>query len=310
MKKKCLISGGTGYLGVHLAKFLKPEYEVILGARNNKQNFKANELTGCKVIPMDVTSMASVRDAILIAKPDIIIHAAATKFIDLSEIYTMECWDINVVGSQNVARAAMEFGVDTVIGISTDKAVPPIKSSYGLSKAVMERMFCASNGVAKTKFACIRFGNIAWSTHSVFTIWKEKGVRLTDPNMRRFFFPVSEAVEFINLVLNRIDSFAGTVVMKKLKSARMGDVADAWIKVYPGTIERIPVREGERIDEYLLGEMELTQSVEEIHQFNECFVIKFNDYFETHPAELFSTANAERLTEEEIIQLITNEPQN
>jgi FlaA1/EpsC-like NDP-sugar epimerase len=84
----------------------------------------------------------------------------------------MEAIDINVIGSQHVARVAMELGVETVIGISTDKASPPVRNTYALTKALMERMFCSLNGKTATKFVCVRFGNLAWSTGSVLPIWK------------------------------------------------------------------------------------------------------------------------------------------
>jgi len=86
----------------------------------------AREFTGCEVIPMDVANIESVRDAFLSVKPNIIIHGAATKFVDLAEKEPMECVDINVIGSQNVARVAIEIKVSSVICISTDKASPPV----------------------------------------------------------------------------------------------------------------------------------------------------------------------------------------
>ena len=63
------------------------KYKIFLGARNNKQNFAASKKTGCEVIPLDVTNINSIRDAINFSEPNIIIHAAATKFVDLSEKY-------------------------------------------------------------------------------------------------------------------------------------------------------------------------------------------------------------------------------
>lgn len=187
---------------------LKDKREVILGGRNNKMNMYANKFTGCTVVPMDVTNIESVRDVVVSTKPDMIIHAAATKFVDLAEKQPIECVDVNVVGSQNVARVAVDNGVKVVIGISTDKASPPVRNTYGLSKAIMERMFCAMNGKTPTKFLAVRYGNVAWSTDSVLPIWEkmyeETGVMgTTGPEMRRFFFTVNEAVQ---LVLTAIEN--------------------------------------------------------------------------------------------------------
>ncbi len=98
MSKTILITGGTGYLGRNLGSILKEKYHIVLSGRNNKQNHCVQELTSCLVIPMDVTNIESVRDAFAEIRPDIIIHAAATKNVDLSEKYPMECVDINVTG--------------------------------------------------------------------------------------------------------------------------------------------------------------------------------------------------------------------
>ena len=137
MEKKILITGGSGFLGKRLGLALKEKYDVILASRNNKQNMYAREYTGCEVIPMDVANIESVRDSFLSVKPNIIIHGAATKFVDLAEKQPMESVDINVIGSQNVARVAIENKFSPVIGISTNKASPPARNAYGLTKALM-----------------------------------------------------------------------------------------------------------------------------------------------------------------------------
>src|SRR6266446_444572 len=101
MQKTILITGGTGFLGRRLGEALRSEYIVVLAGRNNKQNRQTQDVTGCAVLPMDVSNIESVRDAVVTVEPDIIIHAAATKFVDLAERQPMECIDINVLGSQN-----------------------------------------------------------------------------------------------------------------------------------------------------------------------------------------------------------------
>jgi len=100
MKKTLLITGGAGFLGKRLGLALKEKYDVILASRNNKQNMYAQEYTGCKVIPMDVANIESVRDAFL-SEIQLNIHGVATKFVDSAEKQPMECVDVNVVGYQN-----------------------------------------------------------------------------------------------------------------------------------------------------------------------------------------------------------------
>ncbi|MGH6784551.1 MAG: NAD-dependent epimerase/dehydratase family protein, partial [Sphingomicrobium sp.] len=95
MRQRVLITGGTGFLGKRLALALKDSHDVVLAGRNNKQNMLAQELTGCPVIPMDVARIDSVRDAMIETAPDIVIHAAATKYVDLAEQNPLECVDVN-----------------------------------------------------------------------------------------------------------------------------------------------------------------------------------------------------------------------
>ena len=153
--KTILITGGTGFLGRELGQQLKNNYRVILAARNNNQNNYAGRITGCEIAPLDITSIESVRDVFTEYKPAIVIHAAATKYVDLSEKFPNECIDVNVTGSQTITRVAVEKSIEIVVGVSTDKAAPPCRSTYGLSKALMERIFCLMNGNS-----FINFGNI------------------------------------------------------------------------------------------------------------------------------------------------------
>ena len=84
-------------------------------SRNQKRNHEAHKLTNCKVIPLDVSNINSIRDALIYCKPEIIVHAAATKFVEISEEFPFECSDVNILGSSNIARAAIEKKVKTVI---------------------------------------------------------------------------------------------------------------------------------------------------------------------------------------------------
>lgn len=313
MKKTILITGGSGFLGRNLALKLKNDYTVYLGARNNKQNHNARVITGVAIIPMDVSNIESVRDAIRFTRPDIIIHAAATKFVDLSEKFPLETIDVNVLGSQNVARVAMESNVDTVIGISTDKACPPIRNIYGLSKATMERMFCLLNGHSKTKFACVRYGNVAWSTGSVLPIWKkmheETGIiGTTGPEMRRFFFTIDHAVNLVENAINNTDYIQGQILSRVMKSAKVKDILDVWIKHYGGSWEQIEGRPGERDDEYLVGETELDYC--EVLDYNgiKHFLISPNTKVKEPYPGIFTSKEAERLSEEEILEIIKAQP--
>ncbi len=311
--QKLLITGGTGFLGRYLAKALKHRFDITLTGRNNKQNFTAQEITGCRVMPMDVSQIESVRDAVIEVKPDVIIHAAATKFVDLSEKQPMECVDVNVVGSQNVVRVALDKGVKSLIGISTDKAAPPIRNIYGLSKAAMEKMYCSMDGKTDTKIMCVRYGNVAWSTGSVLPIWKkmhaEKGLLgTTGPDMTRFFFTVDEAVKLVVTGLDNIHELHGKVLSRTMKSAKIRDILECWIKAHGGKWEKIEGRPGDRLFEALIGEAELPYTVKKNYDGILHYVISFNQLQKDSLTEIVTSDNAERLSEQEILKIINSPP--
>lgn len=313
MNKKILITGGTGFLGKRLGVRLKNDYQILLTGRNQKQNFYAQKFTGCSVEAMDVTNIESVRDVFNRFIPDIVIHAAATKFVDLAEHYPMECVDINVIGSQNVARVAIDKSTSLVLGISTDKASPPVRNTYGMTKSLMERMFCSLNMKSNTKFACVRYGNVAWSTGSVLPIWKKmfetKGViGTTGPEMRRFFFTVEEAVDLVKTALEKIEFIQGKVLSRKMKSAQIEDILRVWVSHKGGRYETIIGRPGERNDEYLIGDQELPFTEELVYNGISHYLITFNSKAVNPVSIALSSANTDRLTDEEIFEIINNPP--
>ncbi len=309
-KETILITGGSGFLGRHMAVKLKDQYNVILGGRNNGNNQLAQVKTGCKVAPLDITNEKSLIDVLNEYRPTTIIHAAATKFVDISEEYPMECIDINVLGSQIIARVAIEKGIKNVIGVSTDKAAPPVGNIYGHSKAIMERMFSSLDGKSDTRFICTRFGNITWSTGSAFPIWKrmtevDGKIGSTGPDMRRFFFSVDEAADLVIEAMNAIDDLHGGILSLKMKSAQVSDILDVWSKVYNVPWERIQGRPGDKDDEVLIGGIEIPNTQELNINGKPHFYVNFKKKFENTLTTEVSSANAIRLNEEEIKQLIT-----
>ena len=307
--KKILITGGTGYLGRNLALFYRKKYKVFLGARNNKQNFLVKNMTNCEVVPLDVSNIESVNDCLNFTKPDIVIHAAATKFVDLSEKFPFECIDINIVGSANIARACINKKIPTVIGVSTDKASPPIKNIYGLSKSCMERLFSSIEPYGKTKFICVRYGNVTWSTGSVLPIWKQmfnknRIILTTGPDMRRFFFSVEDAVGLIDQALKLKNKLAGKILSAEMKSAKMIDILKVWIKKFGGNYKIIQSRKGDRLDEYLIGEDELKYAEVLNIKKRKYFVINFNKISKKPLKKIVSSKDAKKLVQSEIEKII------
>tara|TARA_A100000164_G_scaffold382010_1_gene437274 strand:+ start:2398 stop:3339 length:942 start_codon:yes stop_codon:yes gene_type:complete len=309
MKKNLLITGGSGFLGINLANKLKKKYNVFLGSRNNKRNFEAKTITGCEIYPLDVVSKSSIKDAFNYIKPEIVIHAAATKFVDLSEKFPFECTDVNILGSTNIARACIDYKVKIAIGVSTDKASQPIKNLYGMSKAVMEKIFLAANDQGKTNFICVRYGNVAWSTGSVLPIWKQmfeknKIIFTTGPYMRRFFFTVDEAVELILVSLKRAKLYSGKIVSTEMKSAKMIDILKVWIANFGGKYKIVNLRKGDRIDEYLIGYNELKFTSKEIINGKKYFIIDFKQDNKKSLKKIVSSENSKKLSKYEILRIL------
>lgn len=309
MKKNLLITGGSGYLGINLALNLKKKYNVFIGSRNQKRNYDASLKTNCEAIPLDVTNIESIRDAVNYCKPEIIIHAAATKFVDISEKFPFECSDVNILGSSNLARVAIERKIKTVIGISTDKATQPIKNFYGFSKATMEKLFLNANNNFKTNFLCVRYGNVAWSTGSVLPIWKEmfeknKKLLTTGPYMRRFFFTIDDAVDLVLFAIEKNKKFSGKILCADMKSCKLIEIIKVWNQKYGGSFKVIQGRKGDRLDEYLIGNNELEFTKKIFRRKKTYYLIDFETKIKKPLKKIISSENAKKLSKKEIYKLL------
>lgn len=316
MNKRILITGGTGFLGRRLGKYFRENgNEVFLTGRNHDQNRFAESYSGCKVLPSDVANIESVRDAFAETKPNIVIHAAASKYVDTAESNPMECIDVNVTGSQNVARVAIENKAEIVVGISTDKTAPPISNTYGLTKALMERVYSAMNGKTGTKFVCVRFGNMPWSTGSVFPIWTrmieaDGVIKSTGSHMTRLFTLAEEAVKLVTTAINNIEEAQGNILCRTMKAGLISDFLDVWVKRKGGSWIKIEPRPGERDYEHLIGEAELPYTTEVVFDGVKHYLITPNRLAQNPMTEIISSVNAERFNEEEIWEIISNPPKD
>jgi FlaA1/EpsC-like NDP-sugar epimerase len=130
----------------------------------------------------------------------------------------------------------------------------------------------------------------------------------TGPEMRRFFFTVDEAVRLVVAALRNIEDVRGKVLSRKMKSARIADVLRVWIDNKGGRWEQIQGRPGERDDEFLIGELELPYTSEVIYDGIPHFIISFNEKVSEPVAIGLSSANAEKLTDPEILNIVNNPP--
>ena len=169
------------------------------------------------------------------------------------------------------------------------------------------------NGKTDTMFVWVRYGNVAWSTGSVLPIWKKMHettgvIGTTGPEMRRFFFTVDQSVKLGLTAHDNIDTLQGKVLSRRMKAAQIKDVLDLWIAHKGGSWQRIEGRPGERTDEFLIGDLERAYTNETTFDDITHYVISFNEKVpEPLPVGL-SSANTERLSDEEILNIINDPP--
>lgn len=193
---------------------------------------------------------------------DLVIHTAAIKNILISEDNPWETIRTNVKGTYNVAMACTAHKVEKAIFISSDKAVESTLL-YGDSKAVGEKLWRWSNRHSKnTMFSIIRSGNFKESKGNVFETWDRqikdgKDITLTDPQMERYFIPISDIARFILLVEDIMQG--GEIFIPKMELYNMHDLAEAYAKRHGCGIEIVGARTGEKLIEKLYTQEESTR---------------------------------------------------
>ena len=203
---------------------------------------------------------------------DIVVHAAALKRIDTCEYNPIEAVRTNIGGTINVIDAAIDNGVETVMSISTDKAVHSV-NLYGATKLVAEKLLIQGNAYAgrrKTKFSCVRYGNVIGSRGSVVPLFFDQQrngvITITDERMTRFWITLEQGVRFVIDCIGRTQG--GEIFVPKLPSMRITDLAN--VIAPEARVEIIGTRPGEKLCEILLTEEEARHAEE----FNDYFIIE------------------------------------
>ena len=256
---RILITGGTGTVGKAVIK--QNDNEYINVSRNEE---KIAELK--REYPEVKSYVGNIEDKGLLlrvfkdVKPDVVVHAAAMKHIDLMETNPIAGCNINVMGSLNVVEASVINDVSITIGVSTDKACLS-ESVYGASKYLMERVFMNSNNDTN-RFSLTRFANVAHSNGSVLPFWlklKQEGkpLKLTDPDMNRLIFTQEDAADLINRTIKFTkENGGGFVKSYKMKCVNMMNLA----KFISDDVEVIGKRPGEKTNEDLISEREIDRT--------------------------------------------------
>lgn len=280
--KVILVTGGTGSFGQKFTEIALREQNpraIRIFSRGEllqlQMQQKFNNDERLRFLIGDVRDKDRVYRAMNGA--DIVVHAAALKQVPTSEYNPIEAVKTNINGAINVIDAAIDNDVERVIFISTDKAVQPV-NLYGATKLVAEKLFIQSNaytGARKTRFSCVRYGNVVGSRGSIVPLLLEQRkhgrITITDERMTRFWITLEQGVRFVIDCVARIHR--GEVFIPKIPSMKITSLAEA---IAPkARREIIGIRPGEKLHETLLSEEEAKHSRE------------FDDYFLIEPEHPF-----------------------
>ena len=285
--KTVLITGGTGYLGKHIVKRLLTQdiHAIRVFSRDEVKHHVMQELFGqsskLRHLIGDVRDYERLRKAT--RGCDIVIHAAALKRLDLMEYNVEESIKTNILGTLNVVNACLENNVEKAIFISTDKACAPV-NTYGACKFVSERIFTESNyskGTSRTKFICVRYGNVLESTGSVIPFFESKiknheEIPLTDAAMTRFIITGEQAVD---LIFNAIDmGRGGEIFVPKLPALRITDLIELLKRKHnaKNPVRVIGIRPGEKIYEIMINSAEVHRTYDHRKNYVICSHIEKN----------------------------------
>lgn len=299
--KSILITGGTGSFGHQYARTIlascRPRRLIIFSRDELKQFEMQREFTDpcMRFFLGDVRDFERTRQAM--QGVDYVIHAAALKQVPAAEYNPTEVIRTNINGAENVIRASLEAGVEKVIALSTDKAANPI-NLYGATKLASDKLFVAANNITGdkvTRFAVVRYGNVAGSRGSVVPFFRqliENGadhLPITDDRMTRFWITLQEGVDFVLKNFHRM--VGGEIFVPKIPSMRVVDLARAMAPDLP--LRHIGIRPGEKLHEIMCPRDYAHITLE----FHDHYVIKPTIRFTDHNVDYTSNALGETGTE-------------
>ena len=310
-----MITGGTGSLGKALIKRLKSQgANIIVYSRDEgKQALIFGDQPDVVRVIGDVRDYDKLNVTLKRHEVDYIIHTAALKRIDDMEFYPDECVKTNIEGSENVAKAALNNGIQKCILVSTDKACQPV-NVYGSSKFIAERIFTNYDYNSKsTIFASVRYGNVIASRGSFVPLFMDKIqndelIKVTSDEMTRFLFTLDDAVD---AVLGALDNAnGGEVFVPQINSYTLPSCIKALEQIVgkESKTELMGLRPGEKLHEDMLAETELpfTYQVPGINllQIRPQYTNKTHQDFDKYDGPHFNSALWVKEDIEELVELI------
>lgn len=272
-KSVITITGGTGSFGSTMARHLLANENIseirIFSRDENKQDQMRKSFNDerLRFYIGDVRDRASVDG--VIKGTDFIFHAAALKQVPSCEFFPQEAIATNIMGSNNVLDSAISFGVNSIVCLSTDKAVYPI-NAMGISKAMMEKVAQAKardNQNSDTRISVTRYGNVMLSRGSVIPLFVNqiksgKAVTITNPRMTRFMMSLDDSVELVKYAFTNANT--GDLFVRKAPACTVqtlvSAIAETMNKSGQIEVQTIGTRHGEKLFESLLGIEEKTHS--------------------------------------------------
>ena len=326
---RVLITGGTGSFGKTMLNQLLSEGvdEVkILSRDEEKQDALRNSLRDDRVKYYigDVRDRDSVDRAM--AGVQNVFHAAALKQVPSCEFFPHEAVRTNILGSENVIRSAIAAGVDSVVCLSTDKAVFPV-NAMGMSKALMEKTAHAAarelGSDAKTILSIVRYGNVMCSRGSVIPLFMKQlkeglPITITEPSMTRFLMPLRDSVALVRFAFE--NSNQGDLFIKKAPASTIGNLVVALKELFnmpEHPVEFIGWRHAEKLYETLASAEELSKS-EDLGEYYRIVAdhrgLNYKAYFNEGDQEIsqrddYHSHNTQQLSVSEIKELLLSLPE-
>lgn len=320
--KTLLITGGTGSFGNAVMKgFLNTDIkEIRIFSRDEKKQDDMRKLYKNEKLKFyigDIRDIGSVKNAI--HDVDYIFHAAALKQVPSCEFFPLEAVKTNILGTDNVLTAAIEYCVEKVICLSTDKAAYPI-NAMGISKAMMEKVLIAKAKTVspeRTLICGTRYGNVMASRGSVIPLFVEQiksgqPLTVTDPNMTRFLMSLEEAVALVIFAFQNAQT--GDIMVQKAPACTIGVLAESIRELFraENEIKIIGTRHGEKLYETLLTKEERVVA-EDMGRFFRVPAdrrdLNYDKYFVEGDKKLFSeeeynSHNTDILNKEQVKELL------
>ena len=297
--KVVFVTGGGGSIGSELInQIAKYNPKKIINIEINENTSYLMELELKRKYPYLYykTEIASVRDLDKLDmlfekyKPDILFHAAAHKHVPLMENNPEEAIKNNIFGTKNVAECCLKYKLESVVLISTDKAVNPT-NIMGATKRVCEMIFQKySEKDSNTKFMAVRFGNVLGSNGSVIPIFSKlieegKNLTLTHKDIIRYFMTIPEAAQLV-IEAATIGKGGEILILDMGEPVKIYDLAKNMIKLSGSNvgIDIVGLRPGEKLFEELLYDVNSSEKTSNNKIFitnmeNEKVQIDIDDYY-------------------------------